>query len=85
MSSMKIIMADQEKDVLARALEPLAWMLNLWAPRRETPVITGRIIVAVAVTVEMGSEKARILYRMMLQSISLVQYDVGNLSGRTRR
>ena len=67
MSSMKTVMADHEKDILARALEPLAWMLNLWAPRNETPVTTGRMIVAVAVTVEMGSEKARILYRTTLQ------------------
>ena len=55
------MMADQENDDLARAPEPLARMLNTWAPRRETPVITGRMIVAVAVTAEMGSEKARIL------------------------
>ena len=67
MSSVKTTMADHENEVLARSLEPLAWMLNLWAPRSETPVSTGRMIVAVAVTVEMGSEKARILYRMMLQ------------------
>lgn len=60
-------MADQENDSLARAFEPLARRLNVWALRREAPVITGRIIVAVAVTVEMGSEKARILYRTMLQ------------------
>ena len=32
-----------------------------------TPVITGRMIVAVAVTVEMGSEYARILYSTMLR------------------
>ena len=61
------MMADQEKDILARALEPFARMLSVWALRRETPVITGRMIVAVAVTVEMGSENAWILYRMMLQ------------------
>ncbi len=67
MSSVKTTMVDQEKDVLERALEPLARMLSFWAPRSETPVITGRMIVAVAVTVEMGSEKARILYRTMLQ------------------
>lgn len=60
-------MADQENDILARAFEPLARRLNVWALRRETPVITGRIIVAVAVTVEMGSEKARILYRTTLR------------------
>ena len=61
------MMADQEKDVLARALRLLALILNFWPPRRETPVITGRMIVAVAVTVEMGSAKARILYMTMLQ------------------
>ena len=61
------MMADHEKDILARALEPFARRLRLWALRRDTPVITGRMIVAVAVTVEMGKEKARILYRTMLQ------------------
>ena len=61
------MMADHEKDILARALEPFARRLRLWALRRVTPVITGRMIVAVAVTVEMGNEKARILYRTMLQ------------------
>ena len=60
-------MADQEKDTLARALEPFARMLSVWALRRETPVITGRMIVAVAVTVEMGNENARILYRIILR------------------
>lgn len=67
MRSTKIRMADHEKDILARALEPFARMLNRWAPRRKTPLITGNIIVAVAVTTEIGSEYARILYRMMLQ------------------
>ena len=67
MSTVKRIMVDQEKAVLDRALEPLARLLSFWALRSETPVITGRMIVAVAVTVEMGSEKARILYRAMLQ------------------
>ena len=38
-------------------------------------MITGRMIVAVAVTVEIGKEKARILYRTMLQNI-LNKYDV---------
>ena len=61
------MMADQEKDIFARAFEPLARWLNVWALRRETPVITGRMIVAVAVTVEIGSEKARILYKAMLR------------------
>lgn len=60
-------MADHEKEILARALEPSARMLNRWAPRREAPVMTGRIIVATAVTVEIGSENARILYNTMLQ------------------
>ena len=60
-------MADQEKDTLARALEPFARMLRVWALRRETPVMTGRMIVAVAVTVEMGNEKARIRYRTTLR------------------
>ena len=60
-------MADQEKDTLARALEPFARMLSVWALRRATPVTTGRMIVAVAVTVEMGNEKARILYRTTLR------------------
>lgn len=63
------MMADQEKDSLARALEPLARMLSFWAPRRETPVITGRMIVAVAVMAEMGREKARIRYRAMLRKV----------------
>ena len=60
-------MADQEKDALARALEPFARMLSAWALRRETPVMTGRMMVAVAVTVEMGNEKARIRYRTTLR------------------
>ena len=61
------MMADHEKDVLARALEPFALTLNVWALRSETPVMTGRMMVAVAVTVEMGSAKARILYRTILR------------------
>lgn len=60
------MIADQEKEILARPFESFARMLNRWAPRRETPVITGKMIVAVAVTVEIGSENARTLYRMML-------------------
>ena len=59
-------MADQEKDVLARAVEALARTLIVWAPRRETPVITGRMMVAVAVTVEIGRAKARIRYNAIL-------------------
>lgn len=39
-------------------------------------MITGRIIVAVAVTVEIGSENARILYRTTLQRRRLSLHDV---------
>ena len=67
-------MADQEKDTLARALEPFARMLRVWALRRETPVMTGRMIVAVAVTVEMGNEKARIRYRTTLRCCQPCHY-----------
>ena len=70
------MMADQEKDTLARALEPFARMLSAWALRSETPVITGRMIVAVAVTVEMGNEKARILYRTMLRYHQLCHHGI---------
>ena len=82
------MMADQEKDTLARALEPFARMLSVWAPRREMPVITGRMIVAVAVTVEMGNEKARILYRIMLRYHQLCQHGIREKKGyweRTRQ
>ena len=77
-------MADQEKDALARALEPFARMLSAWALRRLTPVMTGRMMVAVAVTVEMGNEKARIRYRTTLrchQPLSLWDKKLGVWNG----
>ena len=69
-------MADQEKDTLACALESFARMLRAWALRRETPVTMGRMMVAVAVSVEMGNEKAWILYRTMLRYHQPCNYGV---------
>ena len=57
----------QEMEGLASARDPLEPEASLWAPRRLTPVITGSMIVAVAVTVEMGIAKALILYMAMLE------------------